>query len=158
MGIEERTRSQESRARTKNRIEMESKTTFVPVLSINSGVSDIEFYKKAFGGIELWRLNNDDGTVHVAAFSINGAMFRLHEEGSRSPSPDKAGSTTVTIGLTVDDVHAVVGQAVSAGAIVLSPVTDYPYGYRQGEIKDPFGHHWLIEKLLSQEALDSFVK
>jgi PhnB protein len=137
---------------------MESKTTFVPVLSISSGVSDIEFYKKAFGAVELWRLNNPDDTVHVAAFSIGDAMFRLHEEGARSLSPDKAGTTTVTIGLTADDVHAVVEQAVVAGAVVLSPVIDYPYGYRQGEIKDPFGHHWLIEKLLSQEALDSFVK
>jgi PhnB protein len=137
---------------------MESKTTFVPVLSINSGITDIEFYKKAFDATELWRLNNPDSTVHVAAFAINGTVFRLHEEGARSLSPDKAGSTTVTIGLMVDDVHAVVEQAVSAGAIVLSPVIDYEYGYRQGEIKDPFGHHWLIEKLLSQEALDSFVK
>jgi len=85
-------------------------------------------------------------------------MFRLHEEGARSPSPDKAGSTTVTIGLTANDVHAVVEQAIAAGAMVLSPVTDYPYGYRQGEIRDPFGHIWLIEKLLSQAALDNFLK
>jgi len=28
----------------------------------------------------------------------------------------------------------------------ISPAKDYEYGYRQGEIKDPFGHHWLIEK------------
>jgi PhnB protein len=137
---------------------METKTAFIPVLSISSGVTDIEFYKKAFGAIQLWRLNNSDGTAHVAAFSINGAMFRLHEEGARSSSPDKAGSTTVTIGLTADDVHAVVEQAVSVGATVLSPVTDYPYGYRQGEIKDPFGHHWIIEKLLEKEALDNFLK
>ena len=137
---------------------METITTFVPVLSIKSGITDIEFYKNAFGATELWRLNNPDGSVHVAAFSINGAMFRLHEEGTRSLSPAKAGSTTVTIGLTVDDVHAVMEQAVAAGGSVLSPVTDYPYGYRQGELKDPFGHHWLIEKLLSQQALNNFLK
>ena len=142
----------------KKNVKMESKTTFVPVLSISSGVTDIGFYKKAFGAIELWRITNPDGAVHVAAFSIDGAMFRLHEEGARSLSPDKTGGTTVTIGLTVDDVYAVVEQAVAAGAIVLSPVIDYPYGYRQAEIKDPFGHDWLIEKLLSQEALDKFVK
>jgi PhnB protein len=137
---------------------MESKTTFVPVLSITSGITDIDFYKKAFGAIELWRINNPDGTVHVAAFEINGAMFRLHEEDHGNLSPDKTAGTTVTIGLTVDDVHAVFEQAVVAGAIVLSSVIDYEYGYRQGEIKDPFGHHWLIEKLLHKEALDNFVK
>ncbi|HVW14394.1 MAG TPA: VOC family protein [Mucilaginibacter sp.] len=137
---------------------MKLKTTFVPVLSVSSGVTDIEFYRKAFGAKQLWRINNPDGTVHVAAFSINGATFRMHEEGSHTSSPGKAGNTTVTIGLVVDDVKAVVAQAITSGATVISPVKDYEYGYRQGEIKDPFGHHWLIEKVLSQEALDNFVR
>lgn len=138
---------------------MESKITFVPVLSVSSGVTAIEFYKKAFNATELWRINNPDGSVHVAAFSINGAVFRLHEESKDGTtlSPDKAGGTTVEIGLTVDDVHAVVAEAVAAGAVLHSPVTDYDYGYRQAEVKDPLGHYWLIEKLLSQEALDKFV-
>jgi PhnB protein len=138
---------------------MESKITFVPVLSIGSGVTDIEFYKNSFGAAELWRINNPDGSVHVAAFSIDGAVFRLHEESKdgRNLSPDKSGGTTVTIGLSVEDVHAVVAKAAAAGAVVLSPVIDYEYGYRQGEVKDPFGHHWLIEKLLNREALDNFL-
>jgi PhnB protein len=130
---------------------------YVPVLAIKSGVADLEFYKKAFGATILWRLNNPDGTVHVAALAINGVVFRVHEEGSKSLSPDKAGGTTVTIGLTTDDVHAVMEQAVAAGAVVLSPVIDYEYGYRQGEIRDPFGHQWIIEKLFNPEALDNFV-
>jgi PhnB protein len=137
---------------------MEPKTTFIPVLSVSSGITDIEFYKKAFGAILSWRLNNPDGTVHVVEFLIDGAVFRLHEEGEKTQSPDKTGGTTVSITLTADDVHAVMEQAVAAGAIVLSPVKDYEYGYRQGEIKDPFGHHWIIEKLLNKEALDNFVK
>src|SRR5580700_2774604 len=132
---------------------MEFKTTFVPVLSVSSGITDIEFYKKAFGAKELWRINNPDGSVHVAAFLIDAAPFRLHEEGSRTLSPDKTGGTTVTVGLAVDDVHAVMARAITAGAFLLSPVKDYEYGYRQGEIRDPFGHHWLIEKLLSREEL-----
>jgi PhnB protein len=138
---------------------MESKTIFVPVLSIGSGITDIEFYKKAFGAMQLWRIDNPDGSVHVAAFSINGVEFRLHEESKNGQtlSPGKAGCTTVTIGLSADDVHAVVAEALTAGATLLSPVIDYDYGYRQGEIKDPFGHHWLIEKLFSKEALNSFL-
>jgi PhnB protein len=36
-------------------------------------------------------------------------------------------------------------RAIAAGAKEISPAQDYDYGYRQGEIKDPFGHHWLIE-------------
>ena len=139
---------------------MESKNTFVPVLSIGSGVTDIEFYKKAFGAKELWRISNPDGSVHVAAFSINGDIFRLHEESKdgRNLSPGKAGCTTVTIGLIADDVQAVIAKAVSVGATMVSPATDYEYGYRQGEIKDPFGHHWLVEKLLNKVAFEEFLK
>lgn len=137
---------------------MEFKPTFVPVLSVSSGITDIEFYKKAFGAEQLWRINNPDGTIHVAAFLINGVQFRLHEEGTRTPSPAKAGGTTVTVALEVDDVHAVVERAIAAGAVVVSPVQDYEYGYRQGEVRDPFGHCWLIEKLLNPEALENFVR
>jgi PhnB protein len=137
---------------------MEHKATFIPVLSIPGGTTNLDFYKKAFGASELWRINNPDGTVHVAAFSIDGALFRLHEEGSKSISPDKNGGTTVTIALTAENVYAVMEQAIAAGAIVLAQVKDYEYGYRQGEIKDPFGHHWIIEKLIDKEALDNFVR
>jgi PhnB protein len=37
-------------------------------------------------------------------------------------------------------------NAIKAGAVETNPAKDYEYGYRQGEIKDPFGHHWLIQK------------
>jgi PhnB protein len=106
----------------------------------------------------LWRINNPDGTVHVAAFSIDGAQFRLHEEGSRTSSPVSSNGTTVTIGLVTDDVHGVVASAIATGAVLVSAVKDYEYGYRQGEIRDPFGHCWLIEKLLSPADLANFVR
>ena len=56
------------------------KTAFVPMLAIGKGITDITFYSRAFGAIELRRWSNDDGTVHVAELSIDGAMFHLHEE------------------------------------------------------------------------------
>jgi PhnB protein len=125
------------------------KTTFAPQLIISHGVTDISFYTDAFGAKELQRWSNDDGSIHVVELEIDGAMFHLHEESRGNASPDKAGCTTVTIGLMVDDVHAVFGRAIEAGAKMISPVKDYDYKYRQGDIIDPFGHHWLIEKILS---------
>lgn len=129
---------------------MQTKPTFAPQLVIPNGVTDISFYLKAFGATELRRFSNDDGTIHVSELSINGTLFHLHEQTGHSAavSPDKNNSTTVTIGLFVDDVHAVVARAVEAGATITSPVQDYDYGYRQGDIKDPFGHLWMIEKVI----------
>jgi PhnB protein len=123
-------------------------TFFAPQLYIKNGIRDISFYIKAFGAIELRRFSNDDGSIHVSELSINGNVFHLHEIGSKTTffSPDKYQGTTVLIGLFVPDVDAVIDSAVAAGATIISPAQDYDYGYRQGEIKDPFGHFWLIEK------------
>ena len=124
-----------------------NKAVFAPQLYIKSGIKDISFYTKAFGAIELRRWTNDDGSLHVAELSIAGSLFHLHEESIRSAqfSPEKYNGTTTLIGLFVPDVDAVMNSAIASGAIEISPAQDYDYGYRQGEIKDPFGHTWLIE-------------
>ena len=128
---------------------MKTKTSFVPQLAIASGVTDISFYKRAFDAIELRVLRNDDNSIHVAELWIDGALLHLHEDKPLAGSfnPLAIGATTTFIGLMVDDPHAVFKKAVAAGAAVLQPVTDYAYGYQQGELKDPFGHQWIIEKI-----------
>jgi len=123
------------------------KPFFAPQLLINNGVKDISFYANAFDATENFCLRNDDDSVHVAELSIDGTIFHLHEITKQHFfSPDKHNGTTVIIGLFVPDVDAVMNKAIAAGAVEISAVKDYEYGYRQGEIKDPFGHHWLIEK------------
>lgn len=127
------------------------KSTFAPQLYIQSGVTDIDFYSKAFGAVELRRWSNDDGSVHVAELSINGALFHLHEDNEKSGvfSPEKHQGTTTLLGLFVADVDEVMQKAIAAGATEISPAKSHDYGYRQGEIKDPFGHRWLIETELT---------
>ena len=51
----------------------------------------------------------------------------------------------------MDDPDSMAANAVAAGGKEISPVKDYAYGYRQGTIKDPFGHHWLLEKRIEKE-------
>jgi PhnB protein len=127
------------------------KSVFAPQLFIPSGVKDISFYLNAFGAKETIKFLNDDGTVHVAEFSINGTIFHIHEEGPQKArlAPNKAKGVTTLIGLFVDDVDVVLDNALKAGATLLSPAQDYDYGYRQGDFLDPFGHQWMIEKKIS---------
>lgn len=126
-------------------------TFFAPELYIDNGVTDVSFYQKAFDAVEQLRYNNDDGSIHVIEFSIGDALFHIHEVTRRdhffSPSTHKG--TSVCIGLFVEDVHGTMKQAIEAGAIEIDPVQDYDYGYRQGMIKDPFGHFWQIQKKLT---------
>ena len=122
-------------------------TAFAPQLIVHDGAAAIEFYKNAFDVTELRRWNNDDGTVHVAELSFQGALFHIRQEsaGQSKLSPATAGVSTAIIGIFVKDVDSVIDRAIAQGAGLISPAQDYEYGYRQGSVKDPFGHHWLIE-------------
>jgi len=124
-----------------------NKTVFAPQLYIKSGVKNIDFYTKAFGAIELRRWTNDDDSIHVAELSIEGSIFHLHEESLKSGgfSPEKYDGTTTIVGLFVSDVDAFMNRAIAAGATEISSAQDYDYGYRQGRVKDPFGHTWMFE-------------
>jgi Uncharacterized protein conserved in bacteria len=131
---------------------IEFKTRVAPMLLHNDGVSAIEFYKKAFGAMELGRWSNDDGSVHVAEMSIDGAVFHLREESTDFGqfSPATLGGITAIIELFVADPHAMIDRAVAAGAHILNPVRDYEEtGYRQGTIVDPYGHRWSVLRRIS---------
>ena len=121
---------------------------FAPQLFINNGVKDISFYANVFGATENFCLRNDDDSIHVAELSIDGVIFHLHEVTANRYffTPQKYNGTTTLVGLFVPDVDAVMSRAIKAGAIEISAAKDYEYNYRQGEIEDPFGHRWLIEK------------
>jgi PhnB protein len=121
---------------------------FAPHLTVRNVQAELEFCKAAFGGEELRRWSNPDGSVHVAEMSINGALFHIHEEmpRSREKSPKTLKGTSSAIGLFVPDPAAVMKKAVAAGGQETKPVEDYDYGYRQGTMTDPSGHIWLIQK------------
>lgn len=123
------------------------KTHFAPELHIPNGTLNIDFYKE-FGATEHFCLRNDDGSIHVAELEIDGAIFHLHEtmRWFNALEPVSANGVTTVIGLFVDNVHEIFSRAIKAGAVEISPVTDHEYGYRQGMVKDPFGHYWQIQK------------
>lgn len=125
-----------------------SQASFAPEFFINNGVKDISFYESAFGAKEIMRFSNDDGSIHVAELSIDGTIFHVHEITASTSffTPDKHNGCTIRIGLFVANVDEVIDNALKAGAIEISPAQDYDYGYRQGIIKDPFGHYWQIQK------------
>ena len=125
-------------------------THFAPELHIPNGTHNIEFYTK-FGATEHFCFRNDDGSIHVAELEMNGAIFHLHEtmRWFDALEPISANGVTAVIGLFVEDVHEVFNRALSAGATEINAVTDHEYGYRQGMVKDPFGHYWQIQKKIA---------
>jgi PhnB protein len=126
---------------------MPNTTFFAPQLTIKVVAPAVEFYKNVFGA-KVLRLFEHEGKIHVAEMEIDGAMFHIHEEtpNKNQLSPETTKAASVLIGLFVDDVHTIIKKAEAAGAKIISPITDWDYGYRQSTFVDPFGHHWMIEK------------
>jgi len=117
------------------------------MLSVRNGVRAIEFYRAAFGAIELYRVDNDAGQV-VARLSAAGAEFWLVDESPEhfNFSPESLGGGSVRLVMIVADPDAAFQRAVAAGATVVWPVSNQEYCWRLGRIVDPFGHHWEIGK------------
>jgi PhnB protein len=124
-----------------------------PLLSVRNGLRAIEFYKSAFGADELFRVDDGHEAV-VARLSIGKAEFWLADESPENAnfSPESLGGSTVRMIMIVDDPDAAFARAVQAGAAVVWPVADQPYGWRVGRVVDPFGHHWEIGKPLDDAA------
>jgi PhnB protein len=120
-----------------------------PMLSVRNGAQAVEFYKSAFGAIELYRVEDPGGSV-VSRLSIEGAEFWLADESPAHEnfSPESLGGGSVRMILTVPDPDAMFSKAVAAGARPVVAVEN-AYGWRVGRVVDPFGHHWEIGRPLA---------
>ena len=117
-----------------------------PHLVCGGASEAIEFYKLAFGAVEVMRLPMPNGKLAHASITINdSAVMLVDEMPERGLSgPKLLGGTSVQIHMTVPDVDATVARAVEAGATVILAVGDQFWGDRYGVIEDPFGHRWSI--------------
>jgi PhnB protein len=130
-------------------------TQAAPALRFRKAGPAIEFYKRAFGAVEIMRFENEGGIGH-AELVIGDAKIMLGEEwpqGGRF-SAETLGNTPITIELNVPDVDAFVQRAVSEGAKIIVPITDHFYGIRQGTLSDPFGYVWGVSTVKEEMSVD----
>ena len=126
-------------------------------LRLRDAAAAIDFYERAFGAREKFRLTEPGGRIGHAELELGGTTIMLSDEypelGIRGPA--SIGGTSFTIHLHVDDADALIGRAVEAGATLVRPASDQFYGERSGTVRDPFGHEWNIgheiEKVSPQE-------
>jgi PhnB protein len=117
-----------------------------PYLIVKGGNAAIEFYQRAFGAKERFRIPGPDGKVGHAEIVIGDSVVMLADEHPEmgAKSPQTIGGSPISILLYVEDVDAVVHQAVAAGAKIQRPIEDKFYGDRMGTLDDPFGHVWHV--------------
>ena len=120
--------------------------TLTPHLICAGAADAIEYYKKAFGAIEVSRLPGPDGKLAHAALKIGDSTFFLADEMPAHGvlGPKARNGSSVTIHLSVENADATLARAVAAGAETTMPVWDTPWGDRYGQFRDPFGHSWAV--------------
>ena len=116
-----------------------------PYLIIKGASNAIDFYKKAFGATELFRMDHE-GKVGHAEIKIGDSPIMLADESTEMgyKSPTTLGGTPVSIMIYVEDVDTIFKRAIAAGGEEQKAVQDQFYGDRSGTLKDPFGHVWHV--------------
>jgi PhnB protein len=116
-----------------------------PYLIIQGAAAAIEFYKKAFGATELFRMEHE-GKIGHAEIKIGDSPIMLADEHPEMGhvGPKTLGGSPVGIMIYVDDVDTVFNQAIESGGEQVKPLQDQFYGDRSGVLTDPFGHVWTV--------------
>jgi len=123
------------------------KTSIAPWLAVSDAQKAVDFYSAAFGAVEVYRLEGDDGKVAVAQLAVEDATFWVQE--ASDAGPEALGSTSVRMILSVENPDAAHDRAVAAGAIEVAPVSE-EYGWRTGRVADPFGYDWELSRQLTE--------
>lgn len=117
----------------------------IPHIYIEGAARAVNFYEKAFGAKELFRIAAPNGRIVHSELAICCATVMLGDpDGRFYGEPQRLGGCTASLHLIVDDNAAVLASAVTAGCEEIQPPTDMFYGANSASVRDPFGHVWVL--------------
>jgi PhnB protein len=124
----------------------EGHNTVSPYLIVDGAARALDFYKRAFGATEKFRMDAPGGKIGHAEMTIGDTVIMLADEhpDHDAHAPAHFKGSPISLHIYVEDVDKVAQQAIAAGAKVKRPVQDMFYGDRIGTFEDPFGHTWHV--------------
>ncbi|MGC9382705.1 VOC family protein [Streptomyces sp. MH13] len=134
----------------------------IPHIMVDDAAAAIDFYQRAFGAREDFRVDAPGGGILHAEITIGRSTLMLGdagvgeaEAGSFAAPASLGGGTSVTLHVFVPDVDGLAARAEAAGAEILQPPTDMFHGDRTVVLRDPSGHMWVflthVEDVSEQE-------
>lgn len=121
------------------------RNAIVPHIYIDGAAAAIDFYERAFGAVELFRIARADGRILHAELAICGSVVMLGDPDEKLyGEPRKLGRCTAGLHIFVDDNAALLGRAIEMGAQEIQPPTEMFYGASSASVRDPFGHVWVL--------------
>lgn len=128
--------------------ERKPQSTIIPGHRYRNASAAIDWLCQVFGFERHAVYEGENGSIGHAELTLGGGMIMLgsgkdDEYGRGFKAPDELGGIqTRSVYLVVPDADAAYGRAVAAGAEVVRPLQDTPYGSREFAVKDPEGHTW----------------
>jgi PhnB protein len=126
-----------------------------PYLIVDDAKAAIDFYTRALGAKEKFRLPMGDRIGH-AEILIGDSHVMLADEfpDMGHLGPKSRGGTTVSLMVYVEDVDTAFKRAIEAGGKEERPVENQFWGDRLGTLTDPFGHKWSLATTVEEVSPD----
>jgi PhnB protein len=115
-----------------------------PHLIIRGAARALDFYREALGAEELFRLPGPDGKLMHASIRIGDSIVMMNDENDECEGQPARQGTSVILHVYTPNADALYERAIGAGATVVMPIDNMPWGDRYGVVADPFGHSWAI--------------
>lgn len=122
-----------------------SSPTIFPAVRYRDADAGLSFLKTAFGATEKAVHRAGDGAIAHAELALGNGLVMLGqyaEDGFLGGEPPRPRASTVSIYAVVADPDAHCAQAAKAGATIVRPLEDTPYGSREYSARDPEGNLW----------------
>jgi uncharacterized glyoxalase superfamily protein PhnB len=123
-------------------------STIVPAQRYRRAPAAIDWLCQVFGFQRHAVYEGENGTIAHAELTLGNGMIMLgslkdDELAQSFKSPQEIGGIeTRSCYLVIPDVDAAYARALAAGAEVIRPLQDTPYGSREFAVKDPEGYSW----------------
>lgn len=128
---------------------------------VKNAAHAIEFYSRAFGAEEIFRMTDpSDGRIGHAELRFGETLMMLADEypDFGALSPDTIGGSPVTFHIDTASTDAAVAQALAAGATLLRAAADQSFGERVAQVLDPYGHRWMLSQTIEQVTPEDMQK
>lgn len=122
--------------------------SITPYLIFADAAAAIDFYERALGATELYRMPMPNGKIGHAELQIGDSRLMLADEAPEwnAKSVRTIGGCPITLHLYTENVDALADRFVKAGGKVVRPLENQFYGDRSGQFADPEGYVWNLSQ------------
>jgi len=130
----------------------ENELTFAVSLTVKNTADALDFYTRAFGAEELFRMPTPDGGIGHAEFQIGNDKMFISDESPEwhayaMKDGEMASSLLVIAKENCDEAYK---QAIEAGAESLNEPALQIWGVRTAMVKDPYGYRWVLRQVVEE--------